>query len=445
MPHNTDIIWVGTDIGLIESTDGGENWYLVESNMPYTAIYDLKVKDQGQVVITTHGAGLWTATIEDLKSFIPKPATLPPIIDGAYQVSDETEYIINTTINFKSVYDSLSIQANEIVYLTINESINIETKDVVFNVFDKGDYTLQAIGYKDGVAYPSNEFDIILNPTLAPRTEFSTTFSDLVGDEFALDRFRIGIQGGFSGRQLHTEHPYESGVEGGYDNGYSVHAMLNIPIIITDFTPSIKFNEIVLVETGEPGTSFGDYGFWDYVIVEASKDGVYWRRLIDGYDSDADPAWRNAYISGAFGSPDLIRDRQINFTPHFSVGDTVKVRFRMFSDDLTVSWGWMVDDLYIQKEAPVVQGIEFTELDKNISIYPNPTSGEFNIEFNDTWQGDVNCKITDIFGRSVYTNILDNGSSNSSHGIDIRDSNDGVYIVQLVQGEKKAMKKIIKE
>ena len=245
--------------------------------------------------------------------------------------------------------------------------------------------------------------------------------------------------------RLHTEHPYESGVAGGYDNGYSVHTTLNIPIIITDYTPSIKFNEIVLVETGEPGTSFGDYGFWDYVIVEASKDGVYWKELIDGYDSDADPAWRNAYNSGAFGSPDLIRDRQINFAPHFNVGDTVKVRFRMFSDDLTVSWGWMVDDLYIQKDPPVVQGIEFTELDKNISIYPNPTTGEFRIDFNDTWQGDVNCKITDIFGRSVYTNVLDNKSSNSSHQVDIRDSNDGVYLVQLVQGDKKTMKKIIKE
>ena len=36
----------------------------------------------------------------------------------------------------------------------------------------------------------------------------------------------------------------------------------------------------------------------------------------------------------------------------------------MFSDDLTVGWGWMVDDLYIQVETPVVQGVEFTKLDK---------------------------------------------------------------------------------
>ena len=445
MPHNKDIMWAGTEVGLIESTDGGTSWHLVESNLPYVTIWDLKLKDEGQIVIATHGRGVWTATIDDLKSYEPKPAILPPFILSAYQLDSEDSYVISTNINIKSSYDSLVIKANNVqrdVFQNVDKS---DSTNFVFEVDDKGDYTIQAFGYKDGLEHPSNEYDIILNPTLQPRTEYSTTFSDLVGDEFGLDRFRIGSQGGFQGRQLHTEHPYESGVAGGYDNGYSVHAQLNIPIIITDYTPSIRFKEIVLVEPGEPGTSYGDWNFWDYVIVEASKDGVYWKELIDGYDSDADPAWRTAYNTGAFGNPNLIRDRQINFSPHFNVGDTVKVRFRMFSDDLTVSWGWMVDDLYIQKDLPVVQGIEFTELDKNISIYPNPTSGEFSIDFNDTWEGDVDCKITDIFGRSIYSNILDNKSSNSSHRIDIRDSNDGVYIVQLVQGEKKTMKKIIKE
>ena len=40
-------------------------------------------------------------------------------------------------------------------------------------------------------------------------------------------------------------------------------------------------------------------------------------------------------IINTFGNPDLLRDRQINFKPHFNEGDTVKVRLE-FSDDLTV-------------------------------------------------------------------------------------------------------------
>ena len=446
MPHNTDIMWAGTEVGLVESTDKGVTWNIVQSDLPHVTIWDMKIKDQGQVVIATHGRGVWTATLDDLKSFVPNPATLPPVLLEAFQMDTDESYRISTTVSLKSIYDSIQINANDVLRATFFNTDSVINRTYEYDVDDKGDYTIQGFAYKNGVMYPSNTLDIAVNPILEPVTEFSTIFSDLVGDEFYLDRFRIGIQGGFEGRQLHTEHPYESGVDGGYSDGYSVHAMLNIPIIITDFTPSIKFNEIVIVEPGEAGSSYGDYNFWDYVIVEASKDGITWTELIDGYDSDADPAWLSAYNTQAFGNPDLIRDREINFSAGgFVVGDTVKVRFRMFSDDLTVGWGWMVDDLYIQKEPPVVQGLEFTKLDKDISIFPNPTEGIFNINFNDTWEGDINCDIIDIFGRSVYTSILENSSSSSEHTIDISNSNDGIYIVQLVQGDKKTMKKIVKE
>ena len=102
---------------------------------------------------------MWTATIDDLKDYEPKPAIIPPVIEDANQVDDENEYIINSTIQFKSIYDSLEIAANGTIWKTIKDSISIETKDIIFNVDSKGNYTLQAFGYKDGVAYPSNTFD----------------------------------------------------------------------------------------------------------------------------------------------------------------------------------------------------------------------------------------------------------------------------------------------
>ena len=445
MPHDSNIMWAGTEIGLFESTNRGGSWHKVVGNLPNVTIWDMKIKDEGQVVFATHGRGIWTATLDDLKTFVPKPTTLAPNLLEGNQTDNDEKYEIMAKVELRSLYDSLEIKANSVLRSTYYDTDSVVIKEYTFEVDDKGDFSLQAFAYKDGVMYPSNIIEITVNPILDARTQFKTTFSDLVGDEFYLDRFRIGVQGGFDGRQLHTEHPYESGVDGGYTDGYSVHAMLNIPIIVTDFTPSIKFQEIVIVEPGEPGTSYGDAQFWDYVIVEASKDGITWKALLDGYDSDSDPTWKSAYATNQFGNPDLLRSKEANFKPHFNEGDTVKVRFRMFSDDLTVGWGWMVDDLYIQIETPVVQGIEFTKLDKNISVYPNPTNGIVNIKFNDTWRGDVNFKITDIFGRSITERILDNKNASSSHSIDISNSNDGVYIIQLLQGDKKTMQKVIKE
>ena len=51
MPHNTDIIWAGTEIGLFESTDRGQSWHKVVGDLPNVTIWDMKIKDQGQVSI----------------------------------------------------------------------------------------------------------------------------------------------------------------------------------------------------------------------------------------------------------------------------------------------------------------------------------------------------------------------------------------------------------
>ena len=77
----------------------------------------------------------------------------------------------------------------------------------------------------------------------------------------------------------------------------------------------------------------------------------------------------------------MLKDREIEFTPILSIGDTVKVRFKLHSDPYTVGWGWAIDDLYVQMDKPVVSGVEDISI-KKISIYPNPSTGIFNIQFN---------------------------------------------------------------
>ncbi len=67
MPFNTDIIWAGTEIGLFESTDAGASWHLAPYNIPAVAIWQLK-EVEDQIVIATHGRGVWSVTIPELTS-----------------------------------------------------------------------------------------------------------------------------------------------------------------------------------------------------------------------------------------------------------------------------------------------------------------------------------------------------------------------------------------
>jgi hypothetical protein len=94
-----------------------------------------------------------------------------------------------------------------------------------------------------------------------------------------------------------------------------------LPILVKQ-NGIMSFDEVVLVEPGETGTTFGDSEFWDYVIVEGSKDfGKTWLPIINGYDSRANSTWLTVYnsnISGqdskSLGSKELFINRQFSIT-----------------------------------------------------------------------------------------------------------------------------------
>ncbi|MEM6297086.1 MAG: T9SS type A sorting domain-containing protein [Bacteroidota bacterium] len=185
--------------------------------------------------------------------------------------------------------------------------------------------------------------------------EDASTASDFVGEDFIFDQ-----PAGFDDVALHSPHPYPFGDEIGQTEINMVH-QLKIPIRIKESfsEATMVFNEIALIEPGEPNTSFGDEEFWDYVIVEGSSDnGTTWRPLVDGYDCQADRTWESTYRGGvqgndsnAEGNEGLFRERTINLQSTFAAGDEILIRFRLFSDPFAVGWGWAIDDLRIQVAA----------------------------------------------------------------------------------------------
>lgn len=85
--------------------------------------------------------------------------------------------------------------------------------------------------------------------------------------------------------------------------------------------------------------------------------------------------------------------------------------------------------------------IEENELD-NLSIYPNPNNGEFNIGFNPKSGEDITIEVYDIRGRNIYTNSF-NTVSRFEEVIRLNNAQSGVYLLSISDGPQKVTKKIV--
>ena len=113
--NNTNIIWAGTEIGLVESTDNGSSWYLVDE-FPNVPVWDLKARDN-VIVIATHGRGIWTAAFDRYPQTVSFSA--PSGVDqgaGTFQLSATATSGLPVTFTTPDT-DKLRIEGNQVTIL----------------------------------------------------------------------------------------------------------------------------------------------------------------------------------------------------------------------------------------------------------------------------------------------------------------------------------------
>ena len=71
-----------------------------------------------------------------------------------------------------------------------------------------------------------------------------------------------------------------------------------------------------------------------------------------------------------------------------------------------------------------------------INVYPNPTTGKFNVTVENA--GEVVVKVGDILGNVLDVNVIDN--LNGTYSVDLSVVADGVYFVQVKNGDYFATK-----
>ncbi|MBM3419681.1 MAG: T9SS type A sorting domain-containing protein [Bacteroidetes bacterium] len=282
---------------------------------------------------------------------------------------------------------------------------------------------------------PSSGFHKIPVVSLFDAVDHYFTAFNSGGGDFLLDGFTVEQPPGFANPALHSLHPYKSPEVPGGKIEYQ--AILKYPVAVDQSGLFISFREIVLVEPGEPGFPFGTEDFYDYVVVEATRDGGRsWFPLADGYDSSGNTLWLNTYNaaivdnnSTAIGGPALFVKRTISLDSPGIVNenDTLVIRFRLFSDPYANGWGWAVDDLFIKGLAVGAETIN----DTGFSIFPNPGDGRFRITMPSSGNQVNSILVTNLTGSAVKRITLPAGQQSE---FDISDFSPGIYFITIDSG-----------
>jgi hypothetical protein len=272
--------------------------------------------------------------------------------------------------------------------------------------------------------------------TLLPAVNsYSTDFSHASADFFN-SGFEITQPSNFNTPGLHSDHPYKSPDADGKSLEFS--SVLRRPVIFDASGMTISFRELVLVEPGEEGSVFGFSDFYDYVILEASKDfGKTWFSLTDGYDCRRIPSWETAYNSAINVQSSSYTGKESMMVEHtfypeiedkISDGDSLLIRFRLFSDPYAHGWGWVIDDLNIN---PLVDSAEETNKTE-IRLFPNPGNGLINIRADGEYNLQATISVYNYTGNCIIRGKL---FDNRIATLNISGYPSGLYFIVINYGK----------
>lgn len=373
-----------------------------------------------------------------------KPVILHTPVDYYFAIIDSIgfEAQVSDNIGIDTVYVEYKINEGSINYTGLvhqkekNYKVLLNAKPLNITGGDSLQYRIiafdKSVSRNQKIMPESGFLTVNFEKINSVQESYSTDFNTADGD-FLKNGFNITKPSGFTRFGLHTKHPYESPEETGDSIGYT--AMLRTPVKFDASGMIISFYEVVLVEPGETGAEFGSNYFYDYVIVEGSRDfGKTWFSLADGYDSRYMDAWETAYNSSLSGNNSTYAGKESMLVKHtifpqassaIAAGDTMIVRFRLFSDPYANGWGWCIEDLHI---GPLIDNVEDVIMPQAV-IYPNPGDGRITLKQSEALaQKPLKYSIFNSTGTCVMTDYA--GGSGVTY-IDISAYPSGLYFIVL--------------
>ncbi len=443
-------LYVGTSLGVYHIDDTMTTWQPFGTNLPNVSVTDLEINlEDSKLIAATYGRGIWQSDI---------PVQLPPSDIKLVEIQNPS-IDINCGSTIAPQIEVENKGANVITTVNVSYEIDGNPNAFVWNgnipsgdtaivtlpsqTFSRGIHSLNITSTIPNDAYADNNSKLIsfyANDlgTIGQTNGFTTASDRLItyNEGSTASQWVTGIRA--SGAMSSNGNTvYTTNLTGEYPNNIKSYIVSQCYDLTNITNPQIQFAMKYDLEQN-----------WDVLYVEYSTNfGQNWTLL-----GEQGPNWYNSNrtnaSSGAANDCTLCPGGQwtgtnTNLTTYFyslnALGSEQNVIFRIvFNSDYAVTkLGVNIDDFVI---TGVLSNSNF-ELN-NISIYPNPSTGIFNISLGNITPNLI--EVYDLTGKIILSK-KDIVTSNSELTIDLSTASQGVYFVKIIENENQIVKRIIKQ
>lgn len=227
----------------------------------------------------------------------------------------------------------------------------------------------------------------------------------------------------------------------------------NLGLVITDNTGSFSQSSSIFIgETGviedlNIGIDITHTYIGDLAIALTSPDGT--TKLLKSFDDcsseddmlmvfDDNEQPLDCGDSASNNSFESIRSLLSSFNGENLSGNWTLSLGDFGNGDIGTLNSWYVE---VCETTETNLGIETFEI-TTLKVFPNPNTGEFTIQLNNSGAKQLNLNIVDISGRIIYKNTYNN-SGNFSEKLNLTSAQTGVYFLNVDDGYKRSTKKIV--
>lgn len=450
-------VYLGTALGVYTINDDLTEWQTFDTDLPNVAIRDLEVNEEdAKLIAATYGRGVWETAIAEATPTVE--LRLLSINAPSDQINCSTSVAPNITVKNKG--------ANAITDITVNYTIDNDPTNQynwsgsiasgqteIINIpsftVATGGHSMTVEVVTTGDTYASNNtasttfLSNNFNSSPITTNGFEDANADALVNETTgsttdpLWEIATPTQSLLNGAPTGTK-AYVTNPSRNYPDNSVSYLYTNCYDLTTVTNPVLAFKMGFDIENN-----------WDYLVLEYSTDeGQNWAILGEA----TDPNWYNSASianglpgkqwtgEGENANPAGNTNADYNDYSYdlsaFTNESSIVFRFKFFTDQAQNEEGVVIDDLVING----VLSVSNEELLQSLSVFPNPSSDTFNINWSSNEKAEVS--VYNYLGRLI---LKERSTAINSHSIQMKGYSKGLYLLKIVTGNKQAIKKIILE